>query len=192
MSDADKLRRVYGRGYMDGYHKGLNSMNGALIAEKEKNLTGIVRKVLEATPITQEWRVSKILEEMRRVGHGADHPSVASALDRLKGMGLVKEPVAGAFVRAIQKPQRQDQKVTPTKLESIKRVECGSRPDDAQSEKPVDRLGSIAAEVRTLSTRFAEIARQIDEVALDVQASMETSTDDMRKFKQLQELLKSI
>lgn len=192
MSDADKLRRVYGRGYMDGYHKGLNSMNGALIADKEKNLTGIVRKVLEATPITQEWKVSKILEEMRRVGHGADHPSVASALDRLKGMGLVKEPVSGAFVRVTPKPQKTEQKVAPTKLESIRRLESGARPDEAQSEKPVDRLGAIAAEVRTLSTRFAEIARQIDEAALDVQASMENSSDEMKKFRQLQEILKSI
>lgn len=192
MSDADKLRRVYGRGYMDGYQKGADSMNSALIADKEKNLTGIVRKVLEATPITQEWKVSKIIEEMRRVGHGADHPSVMSALDRLKGMGLVKEPIAGAFVRVTPKPQRPEQKVVLPKVESIRRVENIVALGGEQMNKPVERLGVIAAEVRTLSARFAEIARQIDDIALDVQASMETSSDEMRKFKQLQEILKSI
>lgn len=116
----------------------------------------MARKVLECCPIQEPWTKEQIATEMRRSGSGAQVPVIQGCLDTLRGMGLIKEPERGKFVRVIAKPKAE---VTSSPV--LKAVHPMSTMKQVQpTPDPISRMAELAEQARA-------IAKEIESVALE-------------------------
>lgn len=72
-----------------------------------RNLSGIVRKVYDAVPMSEPWSMSYINSEVQRNGGTTrDARVVHGCINSLKAAGLVNEPVPGVFIRVAVRPAK--------------------------------------------------------------------------------------
>ena len=167
-------------------------MNTARLAAKQQGLRGVEKKVFEAVPISELWLTAQIAAEVERV-HGTrpEHSAVNGILDHLKTQGLVREPRHGHF-----------QRVTSRKSPTLKSIASwpDDKPPNSSSEKQedqpplseTDELLSIAVDLRKLGDRAKKLAEQIDDAVLDLVAKDERSEAELKKLRQLQQILKNL
>lgn len=147
-------------------------MTPARHAELIRSLTGISRKVYEATPIGDPWSVTTICSELYRQGTRTDLKVTAGCLASLKSDGLVREPLAGLFVRV------------PVRL--IKEPDmAGPKPKSSAPLSPAEKLAE-------LSMRLVDLAAEIDRVNVEYREQIEAISADSRKLKALQSTLTSL
>lgn len=167
-------------------------MREAQVREAEKGLNGVAKKVYQAVPITEPWSRAQIVAELRRGGNTCDAAVVGGCLDTLRGRGLVREPTRGMFVRV---QARQWAASPPCDEESgvdaaVKKVD----PPRAATPPvtPLDRLAAMAASMRQQAQALGQLAAQVEEIALDVQAQVENERAGGERLRQLAALLKDI
>jgi hypothetical protein len=174
-------------------------MNSARLAEVERGITGIARKVLAAVPVAVECNSRKIQRDMVSAGHNTELRTVEGCLCSLRDAGLVREPIRGSFIRIMAKPQPAAPVASgaiiapalvavdvavpavPLKLESLDKL--------AVMAQQVRRMGELAT---TLAERATAMAAQIEDVAVEFEERMQKVTAEGAKFRQLQELLKGM
>ncbi len=168
---AAKTRRSYGRGYFDGLRAaGVDPegfMNERKRKEAEESLTEVARSILDAIPIKESWGLVKVCDELRRKHRVIESKAVNACIASLVAQGLVRETRPGLFCRVSPQPGKL---VVPT---------------IASEAQPIDVLASIAS-------RLHEIADDIESYALGVTERIEAASDDTKKLRQLQAILKSI
>jgi len=183
---SEKIRRTYGRGFFDGLKAGGHDpevyMTTARLRKQEEGLTEIARAILHAVPVAQRWTAEQIHAELSRTKHQIAVNAVTLCLANLRGQGLVNEPERGKFCRVTE-----SQKVTqpaPTKPDkpSLRVVGGGM----------IERVSSIGQRLRALGEQAIAIAAEVEELALDIDAKIESNQVDAAKLRQLQQLLKSI
>lgn len=170
-------------------------MNNARIEALERGLTGITKKVLDATPIAAPWSTSQIVAEMLRVGHATvDKRIVTGCLNSMLGQGLVREPYAGHFIRVATKPKlvSKEEIVEPKPPSALSVPPVPQAPAAANQPSPLLKLTEIAASLRDLAATATEIATSLEDVALDVETNFDSLRADTSKLRQLQDLLKTL
>lgn len=199
MSDPANHRKVYARGLFDGLRKaGIDNpeefMNQARQQSKENNLSGIQRKIYECTPIKSPWHVSQICTEVyRATGSRCERKTVDDCLMKLTEMGLCKEFKQGHFMRVEARiAAKEPEKVVASPVEEcnvidIKKIVAAVEKvgEERKAAGPMDRLAAVAGELRSL-------ANVIEEIACDVEQSMQQANEKTAKLRQLQELLRGL
>lgn len=181
-------KRAYGRGLFDGLRMaGIENpetfMNNARQKAIEDSLTGIARKVYEATPLNEQWSAQQICTELFRTGHRTDLHTVSGCLNSLIASGLIREATRNGFTRVAPKPQPQLAAVQ----EQPQPASEPSKPAD-----PLSRLASLAEKARALSGDLKTLATEIESAALDVESRIELEHADTAKLRQLQQILKGL
>lgn len=164
-------------------------MTPEVLQAKQRNLTGIARKVLDAVPMQEPWGVPQILNEIARTtGSKPEHRIVVGCLRSLRDDGLIREIAPHEYQRAHSRQSIKDKGAAvandPSKGELV--MFHGAEP--APPPPPLDALQRLAA----LAEDARELARALDEAALEVSAQIEQLQKDTAKLHQLHELLKGI
>jgi hypothetical protein len=189
---AEKIRRVYGRGLFDGLRKaGIMNPEAFMNQEKavaiEKGLSNIARKVLEFVPINEPAKLSQIVSDMGKTGSRPDYQIVNGCLSSLIKAGLVKEPMSGLYMRVYVKP-----KLVSVKTEKETEIPAPEPVAEPVPSSALDRLAQVSAKIKALAQTVTDLAREIDDVALEVHADIQNVNADHAKLSQLKNLLKSI
>lgn len=171
-------------------------MNPSILQSKANNLSGILRKVLEAVPIAEAWGASAVCKELLRTGHGADIRTVTGCLNHLLQIGLVREPRTGAFRRVAMKVKTKEEctamNVTPMPPNAKPIVEFAPiaaatalAAAAVTDPDPIKRLYATIAQLRKL-------ASEAEELVLEAEAQIDDMKSNNAKLRQLQEFLKSL
>lgn len=151
-------------------------MTPGRFAQLARGLNGVARKVLEAVPIQESWTAAQINTELHRVGARMDHSTLEGCLERLRRIKLVSEPSPGMFTRVQV------------------RVSTRPDPDDEFDEEdtvtnltttPFDKLAQLTQQMR-------DLAKALEDVALEIQAEIEREQNKTAKLRQLQAALKEL
>lgn len=159
----------------------------ARLATIERGLTGIARRVLDATPIGEAWSVHQVYSEIRRQGHSVDFRVVSGCLTSLCSQRLVREPQPGAYIRG-KVATIDDEQAAQIESQAIKEA-ASLQPADGD---PLDRLGELAGRIRLLAAEANRVADALDEATIEATGQMERLRADTKKLRQLQDLLKGM
>lgn len=141
------------------------------------NLSSIARKVYEYVPIGEPWTATQINSEVhRRTGSRLDHVILLGCLRSLVDSRLITEPQSLSFVRVQMKGRPILKTVAPVEV----KAEVPSAPSD-----PIELLGALSDKLRS-------VADEIDATALAIVASMSKGEEELKKLRQLQQILKSL
>lgn len=212
--DKAKVKRVYGRGYFDGFKAAAEcSMDQELMMNEAKfnaiyrGLTETAKKVYEAVPMREIWTVSQVISELSRLGYNRqDHRIVLGCLTSLRETGLVKEPKQGHFVRAEVRlkqavtaqpehnelppqPSQPAETEIPKKEAEMPQVKAKT---PAPNTTPLERIGGLSAQVLDVVKQLHQLAADIDAAAIEMEEQLEKVKEDNAKLIQLKSLLKSI
>lgn len=191
---AAKLRSVYGRGLRDGMKKAEEEMNQSKIDRAESGLNSMARKVLDAVPIQEAWTTSDVVGEMRRQGQNVDFRVVAGCLNTLCDQRLVREPTKGQFIRVQSKPilkAVQDVKPSTIPATSSQPAEPAGTTGTSQKDT-LAKIADLSTGLRTLAAGLTSAAKQLDDVAIEVEERIQKSGEDGEQLRQLRALLKGI
>jgi hypothetical protein len=162
-------------------------------------LTAIAKKVYEAVPIAETWSIPQIIGELERTGFRHEYRSVAGCLATLLNAGLVQETSKGKFCREPIREKTIAPKEEAMKAAPVPAVAVSPAPAvraavavPAPQKSPIDRLGELAARVAAMAGSLKELASDISDAAIDVEAQVEQNEAAMAKVKQLQSILKSL
>jgi hypothetical protein len=162
-------------------------MSQARFQAMYSGMSTIARKVYDAVPIAAHWNPGQVVGELSRTGSNIEYRTVAGCLSSLIDAGLVQEPVKGYFCR---EPVRE--KLPPPKKDPMKPTAPAPAVTPAAPTSPLDRLGALSVRVAGMAQSLKELASDIGDAAIDIEAQIETSQADMHKLKQLQAILKSL
>ena len=201
MTDAtlqQKLRAAYGRGAHDARKAMENDpMTPAKLAQAEQSVNGIALKVLEATPKQEPWPLNKIIGELKRQGCSIGPDVALGCLSTMAKTGLVREPEPRCFIRVTAKERTVDLAVVPVK--AVKPAKpapepepAPAAPEPASERDTLAKLADLAAGVRVMAQQCTDLARAIDDVAIEVEERIAKSNEDSTKLAQLRALLKGI
>lgn len=182
-------KKVYGA----GFHAGMQAANAkvetmAMSGLRLKSLmdqqTGIAKKVYECVPLSEAFDAKRICTELARCGSAPDIHIVNGCLKALKESGLVTE-VRGLFQRVkIRAENDVIKQVIPPK-ETEKSVE-------PVIKDPLDRLAAAASHLRSMGKVFEGIAIEIEDVALQLEDRSAEGNAEVKKLRQLADLLKTL
>lgn len=192
-------------------------MNPSILRDKEANLSGIVRKVYESTPISDGWEPSGICSDMRRLGHNSDLHTVKGCLAKLVEMGMVKESPRGYFkrvaarvkiVEGIGRIRSDEERVTsieqnPSAIESPGAAKEASltAPNAVipAQESPIKRmyaaLSELESAMQNLASAMAQAAsaaEKLNEVAIEVDSSSNELQGKLETLERFRALLKDL
>lgn len=214
--EQDKTRRLYGRGYHDGFEAAKrNKETPAMTTARNKNildgLTGTSRKVYEALPLSESWPVNKIIGELRRRGINTDVQTVMGCLAYLLDHGCAKEPMRGQFIRVELKtedpaaePPVKKSKLQFTLVDSDSAqagpppatpvVPPAPLPSPASSAPPtslpvIDSLAALAASLRATAATLLQEAKDVEELALRLESDNQSTQADKERMRQFKALL---
>lgn len=176
-------------------------MNNALLLVKEKGLSGIARKVLECTPLSESWLNTQIIAEMERLGSRPDHRVVMGCLKSLCDDGLVRSQQTKAgvmYTRVGAKPKlvRPPEGKCSDHGEEPASVTTPDQPVIARAVEPqrtaIEKIASISTRLSELAIGMKELTVDLDELGIKVDEQIKKIQADTQKLRQLQALLKSI
>lgn len=174
-------------------------MNANRANAKLDNITGLSRKVYEATPASESWGVPKIIGEMARQGHQAGHTEVMGCLMSLVGQKLVREPVRGQFIREKIKQPEPRAVIAVQPVSAI--INDDTKKEDKRSdlEKRCDWLMLFASAMRDSAERIHNEAKiletaagELEKLALDAVDKEEKTSNELQQLRQLKSLLSSL
>lgn len=165
-------------------------------AKQQKLLAGqtnVARKLYELVPIEVSWSEFDIFKTLRNSGASAGLHTVRACLLDMKDVGLIKEPSRGMFQRVVID-------VVPVTVVSTSPPPSQATMKTAITKRPqptaMELIAAVSADLLAANTAFAKtinlLATRIDEAALAVEAQREADAEAMAKYRQLQELLKSM
>lgn len=157
-----------------------------------RDLTQICRKVFDATPITETWHDAAIMAELRRKGSNVEGSIIRGCLENLRRIGLVDERTPRNFQR-IAEPVYKPKVVTmPMSTGSPELTATTHRAASNAIGVPVprklsavERLGGLAADLRSM-------ADELDEIAIQVDDEVKGASQGAAKLKQLRDLLAGV
>lgn len=151
-------------------------MTPSQLTDAERGLSGIARKVLEVVPRQDAWTVHQICSEMGRLGSRPDKHIVSGCLGSLTNDGLIKGLPDGRFVRVSAK--------TEAKVPSQAAPTTPGRTDS------IEALMALADRVSVVAHEVADISKALADIAIDIDETTKRERSEVRRFRQLQELLK--
>lgn len=158
------------------------------------NLTSTARKVFDAVPKQDIWNSQQVFAELKREGVRLDYAMVEGCLNSLVRDGLVRESRRGEF-QAIHEPPVTTmasafEDVAAT-LDVIAQepatmiTAAGTKTVNQATPDLLSKLASVAGTLRAC-------ADQIDEIALQAVAEVETARANNVQLEQLKATLRSV
>lgn len=177
------------------------SMSHARFQSIFNGQTTIAQKVYYAVPQQDEWSPEQIATELGRTGVTPDMRILQGCLKALVEAGLVnrtgklgayeyqREPVREprAKVTVLTITQKEKPEMNPTTIAAAPKSIIETLPAN-----PIDRLGELAQALSHLGEQMKMIGSQIADTAIEIQQQMESESDQLKKVKQLGELMKSL
>ncbi|WP_281687870.1 hypothetical protein [Pseudomonas citronellolis] len=154
--------------------------------------TALARKVYDVVPIQSPWTPLQIKGALAAGGHSSAELSVIRAcLNDLKEAGLIREADRQMYLRTdVRTPPQQKDQPMPQVVTSIKPAA------KASSASPIELLGDLASQLKTLGEEFSAkaqaLAARVEEAALTIEQGLEANAANLEKVRQLQTLLKSL
>lgn len=155
---------------------------------------GPAQKVLEATPIQENWTAQKVQQELRRTGHQMQVHLVFGCLNTLKQAGLVKEPKKGEFCK-VRRPRGVSVNVsTPKPRPQLHITKIEPATEEVTMTDPVDvfdnlknRMAAIETSVANFTTSLSEelesVREAMDEAALLCMEAQEGNNEELEKLR---------
>lgn len=154
----------------------------AKLAEAERSVTAISRRLLEAVPCAEPWGTDRILTEYSRLNGGLvmDRNKGAWCLSQLIEAGLVRSPFQHHFQRVAARPILTAVKPEEPAVPAAK---------PTASPTPLQQLEAIARGLRDQAADLIQQAERIEDIAVlvDEQGSAEGSAQ--RQLEQLRAVL---
>jgi hypothetical protein len=174
-------------------------MTPARAEQAKRDLTSVARKVYEAVPCEEVWTDNQITAEMRRLGLTPNQSVIRGCLNTLLHVGLVKEPSPRHFQRAaireplVYKPEidmnQNAHKHQPENTTTTHRP--GAAPTPTIAANPAAKLSALDRLAR-LSVILADIAHELEEIAIQVDEDLKAAgreSDDVKELRDLRALL---
>ena len=121
-------------------------------------------------------------------GAGVDIHILRGCLAALKVSGLIRELVPGSY-RRITIKEKKDSPVMKV-IQNVSISEAVKVDDEKLT--PFDRLGDLSARLRAVAGSLAQLADDIDAVAISVEDQKGTVEQELAKLRQFKNLLKEL
>jgi hypothetical protein len=154
-------------------------------------MSSLAKKVWDSVPSESSWPISKIQNDLFRKGCNQVQNKVASVLDQMTEVGIVKEDGKGHFCRVVITSQKQDKLIQDEKTkgdEMILKTDSLVKPKDLALAKDANPFNGL----REISIKLLDLAKDIDAFVSHAEQQMKENSKDTEKLKQLQALLKGI
>lgn len=195
MADKPAYGSVWAKGYYDGLRAAenkkvervLEKMNLGRYKSIMMGLSSIARKVYESVPISEEWTVQQIHNEINRKPGATqiDGKTLVGCLNHLVSSGVVREPKTAMFKRTPVADGKTSKKSEKNQINEDDKMSVEEKNNESKDLGPLDRICAITSKLRAL-------ADEIDDELLRVEKEMNDDAQKYKKLNQLQELLKSI
>ncbi len=159
------------------------NMNKAKFNSMFNGLSSQLKKVYEATPISEPWVEQKIHAEIIRSGTSIGGVSIVGMLNKLKELGLINEPMPGLFIR-----ESITEKVK-SKFENEK-IEFQLKIEEPMTKSPMQQLQELSSQAIQLANLCKKLSSDIETAAINIDDHIAKAAKDSVKLKQLQDLLK--
>lgn len=199
MADDDRgnHRKVYARGFYDGLAAAGGELKSEKIDEKLRGRSMQEQKAFAAVPIQEYWSAAQIGSAIQRSsGSTMDRKTLDGCLLRLKDAGLIQSRADGTFrrvqVRDGEKKEMAENRVPESTgiapAKTLNPVDNISDPKDT----PLDRLAGIATVLRLHGTILHNAAKEVEEIALELEERNEAGDAEVQKLRQLKSILKEL
>jgi len=167
------------------------------IEQKLEGHTSVGRKIYNVVPIEYAWTTGEILSELRRNGVLVSKSAAIGCLKALAESGLINES-SGRWKRkyagVIYDKAKKDTSIVETKNEEPKMVRETVVAKDKKT--PIDIMLSVSEKTRemqdTITVMMERWRKMVDDAALEISQQIDEASDDSKKLKQLQDILKSV
>lgn len=167
-------------------------MNNARYRAIERGLESVVKKVLDIMPSDSEVRLKDIISST-----SMSHDQALRSLRTLVDSGLAREPSPGVFLRIVP---REPIKATPKPELSVvhpqpvlgETTNSEEAPDKTPRREIMDRIAEVGSRLRSFAEDASNLARLVDDIALDIADRISRIEAETQKMRQLQTLLKSL
>lgn len=173
-------------------------MNEARLNSLINGLSSLAKRVYEAVPTDVAVSVNEVLSVMNRLnGIRYDLNKVQGCLDSLRSSGLLQEKPGRLYIKIARRESAMSQALVAATADLIGKQETKETVVQAKPEvnpevkkpEPIDRMAALAKRIRDVS---AEIAAEMEDIALQVETAKVKQEGDLSKLRQLQALLKGI
>lgn len=161
--------------------------------------TRLAQRVYEAVPIQETWRAGEIKRHLPDCH--TEVRVIEGALQDLVDAGLVREGPTGYYRRAHRIAKQEAPKAQhatqapqdkPTAEEPMTQTATTSKPKSSH----IEILSEIASEVTAMAAdfngRLRNIAKRVEDAALQIEQEREADAKGLEKLHQLQALLKAL
>lgn len=154
-------------------------------------LNSSARKVFEAIPISEGWHITRIVAEINRKAK-MDYRIITGCLTVLREAKLIRESPAMTFQRTeIRQLKTTDNLPTEEAMKKPESAKPAAAPQAAAPVSPMDKLGSLAQRVNLMTEQLKQLATDIVDAAIEIQAEQENSKKGLELLSQFQALMKS-
>ena len=157
--------------------------------------TSTAQKVYGIVPHEDVWTQQQCASELVRIGAAIDFKILLGCLDTLVRAGLIREVGRGRFVRE-QVRKRAPEAAKPIALETEGEIILNADVKTEVKKMPpieaIDQLANIAAQMKIAGNSLLALSRQLDDVALDIEAKAAKGGEDIQQLRLLRETLKGL
>jgi hypothetical protein len=157
-------------------------MNPKRAQSLQAGLTSVSAKVYNCVPIETEWTAAQIQSELFRQGVNRDRRVVEGCLANLLADSLIREPHPGVFTRTIVREKGKLSIVAPVE-EFADTTPVTIKEEEMRT--PIDILTDLTVMARNL-------VQAIEAAAIEIEEQFNSNSEETKKLKQLQQLLKSL
>lgn len=164
----------------------------------EGSLNSLERKVLQGTPMAENWTLQQVCAELRRQGLRSDAPHVQACLTQMVDKGLVRER-GGRYsrvpARQVDAADEADDVAETTMINPTHGANVAVLPRPERAAVPPDclaALSAVSAQLRALAAQLGAAAATLDDHALALAEQLQGLDEQLAQFRQLQLLLKGI
>lgn len=192
MADDNRInhRKVYSRGFYDGIAAAGGELKADKVEEKLRGRSSQEQKSYAAVPIQDWWSAAQIGTAVQRAsGSVMDRKTLDGCLMRLKDAGLISMRADGTFKRVEVREKVIEQPMQSTEVILTKGTDIplAAAP---QGTKPFDRMLALAENMRCHADYLTNMAKQVEEMALEMEEKRESDDAEVQELRQLKTLLK--
>lgn len=195
MADKPAYGSVWAKGYYDGLRAAQNEISKGILEKMNlgryksimNGLSSIAKKVYESVPISEEWTIQQIHNEINRKPGATqiDGKTLVGCLNHLVSSGVVREPRTAMFKRTPVADGKTSKSSENDQTNEGASMSAKEKNNESTDLGPLDRIARITSKLR-------ELADEIDDELLRIEKEMNDDAQKYKKLNQLHELLKSI
>jgi hypothetical protein len=159
-----------------------------------RDLTNVQAKVFHAVPVQEAWADTTIMQELRRQGSNVAMDVIRGCLETLRRLNLIREPEPRHFqqinhhMRADGTPKEYDDMATPEHTTTTHRPKVAL---DTPALTGIPNASKVSAldRIARIAITLADIARELEDVAIQVDEDLKGAGKDSEDLRQLRDLL---